>query len=183
MTPSASVGPSKKRKGESASAGPSKRAKKGGRRVAKKTSVKMEEHKTSPLVMHPSMYCEWPEKMSGDAAFQRQFVQCDTCDLWFHYGCVAFVPNEDPWSCPASTMRARGAKGCAGAARCALARTAPTRALPSAQRRMNSSSNASSGDALMRPMTSDSSGSSSGMGTRLNRPSGCARRTWATARR
>ncbi|KAI0261642.1 hypothetical protein BC834DRAFT_895214 [Gloeopeniophorella convolvens] len=72
--------------------------------------------------MSASMYCQWPEKVKGDVAFQRQFVQCDKsvsfpwlrtvltalirCDLWYHYGCVGFVPDDirlspdAEWSCP-----------------------------------------------------------------------------------
>ncbi|KAF8609176.1 hypothetical protein BDV93DRAFT_550717 [Ceratobasidium sp. AG-I] len=36
---------------------------------------------------------------------QAQVVQCDSCDIWYHLGCVSLLPNdsildEDVWMCP-----------------------------------------------------------------------------------
>ncbi|KAI8969406.1 hypothetical protein BD414DRAFT_541171 [Trametes punicea] len=32
--------------------------------------------------------CQWPEKIERDEAYQREFVQCDSCEGWYHFGCV-----------------------------------------------------------------------------------------------
>ncbi|KAI0326140.1 hypothetical protein GY45DRAFT_1374166 [Cubamyces sp. BRFM 1775] len=32
--------------------------------------------------------CPWPDKIDGDEAYQREFVQCDNCEAWYHFGCV-----------------------------------------------------------------------------------------------
>ncbi|KIK82349.1 hypothetical protein PAXRUDRAFT_153895, partial [Paxillus rubicundulus Ve08.2h10] len=40
-----------------------------------------------------------------------QFIQCDNCDMWYHYGCVGIEPGDprpEPWAvfiCP--TLRKR----------------------------------------------------------------------------
>ncbi|KAG1716826.1 hypothetical protein ID866_348 [Astraeus odoratus] len=31
---------------------------------------------------------EWPELKSSSDEWGRQFIQCDNCDMWYHYGCV-----------------------------------------------------------------------------------------------
>ncbi|KAI0631067.1 hypothetical protein C8Q77DRAFT_1062283 [Trametes polyzona] len=38
--------------------------------------------------------CPWPAKIEGDEAYQREFVQCDSCDAWYHFGCVGLLTND-----------------------------------------------------------------------------------------
>ncbi|KAH0835864.1 hypothetical protein J3R83DRAFT_9738 [Lanmaoa asiatica] len=37
----------------------------------------------------------WPELSSVFSHWDTQFIQCDNCDMWFHYGCVA-IESGDP---------------------------------------------------------------------------------------
>ncbi|KAI0676496.1 hypothetical protein C8Q78DRAFT_1073304 [Trametes maxima] len=39
--------------------------------------------------------CPWPNKIEGDEAYQREFVQCDSCEGWYHFGCVG-LQVDDP---------------------------------------------------------------------------------------
>ncbi|KAI0819408.1 hypothetical protein BC628DRAFT_1423814 [Trametes gibbosa] len=39
--------------------------------------------------------CAWPSKIDGDDAYQREFVQCDNCEAWYHFGCVG-MEADDP---------------------------------------------------------------------------------------
>ncbi|GBE83988.1 predicted protein [Sparassis crispa] len=49
--------------------------------------------------------CRWPEK-ARNGEMQREFVQCDNCDAWYHFGCVGLAagdPRLDPdasFHCP-----------------------------------------------------------------------------------
>ncbi|KAI6106923.1 hypothetical protein EDD16DRAFT_1624841 [Pisolithus croceorrhizus] len=37
----------------------------------------------------------WPELKGSSSSWERQFIQCDNCDMWYHYGCVG-VKKHDP---------------------------------------------------------------------------------------
>ncbi|OAX34022.1 hypothetical protein K503DRAFT_699419 [Rhizopogon vinicolor AM-OR11-026] len=41
-----------------------------------------------------ALMCQWPAKSEQDGSFQRQFVQCDNCDLWYHFECVGIVEED-----------------------------------------------------------------------------------------
>ncbi|KAI0942119.1 hypothetical protein AcV7_002641 [Taiwanofungus camphoratus] len=41
-----------------------------------------------------ALVCNWPEKINGDATYQREFVQCDNCDAWYHFGCVGLTTGD-----------------------------------------------------------------------------------------
>ncbi|GLB42153.1 hypothetical protein LshimejAT787_1101680 [Lyophyllum shimeji] len=44
----------------------------------------------------PPPGCKWPPKnKSGDKKFNQQFVECDVCFLWYHYGCVGVTDAKD----------------------------------------------------------------------------------------
>lgn len=59
-----------------------------------------------PKLPRSNARCKWPEMIEGDAAFQREFVQCDNCDAWYHFGCVGLIMNdprlesETEYTCP-----------------------------------------------------------------------------------
>ncbi|KAI0366798.1 hypothetical protein BV20DRAFT_620340 [Pilatotrama ljubarskyi] len=38
--------------------------------------------------------CLWPETIEGDEAYQREFVQCDNCEGWYHFGCVGLAMGD-----------------------------------------------------------------------------------------
>ncbi|KAH8113943.1 hypothetical protein DFH11DRAFT_285026 [Phellopilus nigrolimitatus] len=38
--------------------------------------------------------CEWPAKTAVDEVFDRQFIQCDGCDSYYHFRCVG-VKHDD----------------------------------------------------------------------------------------
>ncbi|KAJ8502319.1 hypothetical protein ONZ51_g61 [Trametes cubensis] len=38
--------------------------------------------------------CPWPDKIDGDEAYQREFVQCDNCEAWYHFGCVGLHTGD-----------------------------------------------------------------------------------------
>ncbi|KAG2342266.1 hypothetical protein BDR05DRAFT_886510 [Suillus weaverae] len=91
-------------------------------RSGKLKSRRPQKRKSKSLaVQEEAQMCQWPEKSEQDGSFQRQFVQCDNCDLWYHFGCVGFSegdPRLEPDSvfiCPRcwcvfnrSTQRRRG---------------------------------------------------------------------------
>lgn len=37
----------------------------------------------------------WPEIKQSSDSWERQLIQCDNCDMWYHYGCVG-VEKDDP---------------------------------------------------------------------------------------
>lgn len=37
----------------------------------------------------------WPEIKRSSDSWERQLIQCDNCDMWYHYGCVG-VEKDDP---------------------------------------------------------------------------------------
>jgi len=39
--------------------------------------------------------CQWPDIIEGDETYQREYINCDNCDAWFHYGCAG-LPPDDP---------------------------------------------------------------------------------------
>ncbi|KAG2117324.1 uncharacterized protein F5147DRAFT_567519 [Suillus discolor] len=48
----------------------------------------------SLAVQEEVQMCQWPAKSEQDGSFQRQFVQCDNCDLWYHFGCAGFSEGD-----------------------------------------------------------------------------------------
>ncbi|KAH7910258.1 hypothetical protein BJ138DRAFT_1114242 [Hygrophoropsis aurantiaca] len=36
----------------------------------------------------------WPPKLDLSLTFHRQFIQCDSCELWYHFGCVGIERND-----------------------------------------------------------------------------------------
>ncbi|KAH7922755.1 hypothetical protein BV22DRAFT_634912 [Leucogyrophana mollusca] len=85
QTPSASA---------SGSAPPAKRPR--GR--PRKSAVKIESAAVGLASHHhreEQASCEWPKKPDLSHSFDRQFIQCDNCELWYHYGCVA-IGRGDP---------------------------------------------------------------------------------------
>ncbi|EGO03803.1 hypothetical protein SERLA73DRAFT_175455 [Serpula lacrymans var. lacrymans S7.3] len=39
--------------------------------------------------------CAWPTIPRKDSEFNRQFIQCDGCKAWYHYGCVGIVVGDE----------------------------------------------------------------------------------------
>jgi len=50
--------------------------------------------KSSSFQDEAPLMCQWPAKSEQDGSFQRQFVQCDNCDLWYHFECVGIVEGD-----------------------------------------------------------------------------------------
>ncbi|KAG1763443.1 hypothetical protein EDD22DRAFT_777108 [Suillus occidentalis] len=88
----------------------------------KPKSQRPQKRKSKSLtVQEEAQFCQWPAKSEQDGSFQRQFVQCDNCDLWYHFDCAGICEGdprlEEPDSvfiCPPcwyvfnrSTMRRR----------------------------------------------------------------------------
>ncbi|KAG1902169.1 uncharacterized protein F5891DRAFT_949272 [Suillus fuscotomentosus] len=48
----------------------------------------------SLAVQEEVQMCQWPTKSEQDGSFQQQFVQCDNCDLWYHFGCAGFSEGD-----------------------------------------------------------------------------------------
>lgn len=77
-------------------------------RNGKPKSRRPQKRKSKSLaVQEGDQMCQWPAKSENDSSFQRQFVQCDNCELWYHFGCAGFSEGdprlEDPDSvfiCP-----------------------------------------------------------------------------------
>ncbi|KAG6830815.1 hypothetical protein H0H87_006988 [Tephrocybe sp. NHM501043] len=45
----------------------------------------------------PPTRCKWPAKnTSGDKKFDHQFIECEKCFTWYHYGCVGITDIHDP---------------------------------------------------------------------------------------
>ncbi|KAI9063780.1 hypothetical protein FKP32DRAFT_1676207 [Trametes sanguinea] len=38
--------------------------------------------------------CPWPDKIEGDEAYHREFIQCDNCEAWYHFGCVGLQMGD-----------------------------------------------------------------------------------------
>ncbi|KAI0760165.1 hypothetical protein C8Q74DRAFT_206400 [Fomes fomentarius] len=38
--------------------------------------------------------CPWPLKLKGEEGSHREFVQCDACEGWYHFGCVGLTPDD-----------------------------------------------------------------------------------------
>ncbi|KAG1745322.1 hypothetical protein EDB19DRAFT_1632232 [Suillus lakei] len=54
-----------------------------------------QKRKSKSLAFHQeAQMCQWPAKSQQDGSFQRQFVQCDNCELWYHFGCAGFVEGD-----------------------------------------------------------------------------------------
>ncbi|KAG1723109.1 hypothetical protein EDB19DRAFT_370959 [Suillus lakei] len=54
-----------------------------------------QREKSKSLAFHQeAQMCQWPAKSQQDGSFQRQFVQCDNCELWYHFGCAGFVEGD-----------------------------------------------------------------------------------------
>ncbi|KAG1776897.1 hypothetical protein EV702DRAFT_970679 [Suillus placidus] len=61
----------------------------------KPKSRRPQKRKSKSLaVQEEAQMCQWPEKSDQDGSFQRQFVQCDNCDLWYHFGCAGFSEGD-----------------------------------------------------------------------------------------
>ncbi|KAJ8595862.1 hypothetical protein M405DRAFT_727325 [Rhizopogon salebrosus TDB-379] len=50
--------------------------------------------KSSSFTDKAVLMCQWPAKTEQDGSFQRQFVQCDNCDFWYHFKCVGIVERD-----------------------------------------------------------------------------------------
>jgi len=37
---------------------------------------------------------EWPALNRAFDKWEKQFIQCDNCDMWYHYGCVGIEPGD-----------------------------------------------------------------------------------------
>ncbi|KAG3229945.1 hypothetical protein P692DRAFT_20718214 [Suillus brevipes Sb2] len=96
-------------------------------RNRKPKSQRPQKRKSKSLaVQEETQICQWPAKSEQDGSFQRQFVMCDNCELWYHFDCAGICEGdprlEEPDSvfiCPPcwyvfnrSTMRRR-AEACA----------------------------------------------------------------------
>ncbi|KZT65315.1 hypothetical protein DAEQUDRAFT_768977 [Daedalea quercina L-15889] len=62
--------------------------------------------------------CRWPKFIEGDDAYQHEYINCDNCDAWFHYGCVGLAPDdarlaeqESSFFCPPCEVAGRKRKG------------------------------------------------------------------------
>ncbi|KZT25726.1 hypothetical protein NEOLEDRAFT_1064434, partial [Neolentinus lepideus HHB14362 ss-1] len=81
----------KKRRGKNGDIqGPSKR-----RKSLAKSATRFDNNH---LKEDPSqVWCNqgWPPIVSDDKDFHRKFVQCDNCDVFYHYGCVG-IEKGDP---------------------------------------------------------------------------------------
>ncbi|KAG0704895.1 hypothetical protein DFH29DRAFT_981218 [Suillus ampliporus] len=77
-------------------------------RNKKPKSRRPQKRKSKSLAFQDeAQMCQWPARSEQEGSFQWQFVQCDNCDLWYHFGCVGFAEGdprlEDPESvfiCP-----------------------------------------------------------------------------------
>ncbi|KAI1788627.1 hypothetical protein LXA43DRAFT_629580 [Ganoderma leucocontextum] len=38
--------------------------------------------------------CPWPSKVLGEDTSRREFIQCDNCEGWYHFGCVGIRPGD-----------------------------------------------------------------------------------------
>ncbi|KAM5533389.1 hypothetical protein V8D89_012939 [Ganoderma adspersum] len=38
--------------------------------------------------------CPWPSKVLGEETSRREFIQCDNCEGWYHFGCVGIRPGD-----------------------------------------------------------------------------------------
>ncbi|KAG2134863.1 hypothetical protein DEU56DRAFT_738435 [Suillus clintonianus] len=64
-------------------------------RNVKPKSRRPQKRKSKSLAFQAeAQMCQWPAKSEQDGSFQRQFVQCDNCDLWYHFGCVGFGEGD-----------------------------------------------------------------------------------------
>ncbi|KAG6919828.1 hypothetical protein DXG01_000333 [Tephrocybe rancida] len=60
-----------------------------------KSGSTSKEKKLRPRAPPPG--CKWPKKnMSGDKKFDHQFIECEQCFTWYHYGCIGITDLEDP---------------------------------------------------------------------------------------
>ncbi|KAG1761135.1 hypothetical protein EDD22DRAFT_780239 [Suillus occidentalis] len=61
----------------------------------KPKSQRPQKRKSKSLtVQEESQVCQWPAKSEQDGSFQRQFVQCDNCDLWYHFDCAGICEGD-----------------------------------------------------------------------------------------
>ncbi|KAG2068045.1 hypothetical protein BDR04DRAFT_1025698 [Suillus decipiens] len=61
----------------------------------KPKSRRPQKRKSKSLaVQEGAQMCQWPAKSENDSSFQRQFVQCDNCELWYHFGCAGFSEGD-----------------------------------------------------------------------------------------
>ncbi|KAG1790156.1 uncharacterized protein HD556DRAFT_1242710 [Suillus plorans] len=64
-------------------------------RNGKPKSRQPQKRKSKSLAVQEEVQmCQWPAKSEQDGSFQRQFVQCDNCDLWYHFGCAGFSEGD-----------------------------------------------------------------------------------------
>lgn len=64
-------------------------------RNGKPKSRQPQKRKSKSLAVQEEVQmCQWPAKSKQDGSFQRQFVQCDNCDLWYHFGCAGFSEGD-----------------------------------------------------------------------------------------
>ncbi|KAH0580802.1 hypothetical protein H2248_011958 [Termitomyces sp. 'cryptogamus'] len=60
-----------------------------------KTSPVKDDKKLRPRA--PPVGANWPQKnVSGDNKFDNQFIECEKCYLWYHYGCIGIMDSNDP---------------------------------------------------------------------------------------
>ncbi|OSD01461.1 hypothetical protein PYCCODRAFT_1468631 [Trametes coccinea BRFM310] len=81
------------RRGKTGGRGGRGRARGGGPSMpgrSRKTGTKVDAGKAKAEYEPPRVGtdCLWPEKIEGDEAYRREFIQCDNCEAWYHFGCV-----------------------------------------------------------------------------------------------
>lgn len=64
-------------------------------RNRKPKSQRPQKRKSKSLAVQEEAQMQWPAKSEQDGSFQRQFVQCDNCDLWYHFDCAG-ISEGDP---------------------------------------------------------------------------------------
>ncbi|KAG1753649.1 uncharacterized protein EDB91DRAFT_1099114 [Suillus paluster] len=65
-------------------------------RIGKPNSRRPQKRKSKSLATQDeAQMCQWPARPEQEGSFQWQFVQCDNCDLWYHFGCVG-IGEGDP---------------------------------------------------------------------------------------
>lgn len=64
-------------------------------RNRKPKSQRPQKRKSKSLaVQEETQICQWPAKSEQDGSFQRQFVMCDNCELWYHFDCAGICEGD-----------------------------------------------------------------------------------------
>ncbi|KAF8155655.1 hypothetical protein B0H34DRAFT_505020 [Crassisporium funariophilum] len=76
--------------------------------IQRKVQEELSQPKTSMTgkPRGPKVKVYWPEVAVGNKAFYKEFVKCDICMAWYHYGCVGIVlgdvlvQDDEIYTCP-----------------------------------------------------------------------------------